>query len=44
MEVFVPIKRTVASNVLAEMDMAGYCALKKAYDAYITLIVYFLLI
>ena len=36
MEEFVPIKRTVASNVLAEMAMAGYCALKKVYDAYIT--------
>ena len=44
MEVFVPITRSVVSNVLAEMDMAGYYAHKKVYDAYITLIVYFLLI
>ena len=34
MGVFVPTRRTVASNVLAEMDMVDYCVIKKVYDAY----------
>ena len=33
MEVFVPMKKTVASNVLAEMDMVDNCATKKVYHS-----------
>ena len=35
MEVFVPMKKTVASNVLAEMDMVDNCATKKVYHSLI---------